>query len=105
MQGLFRVEQVLQGDSAEVVIDGVDADDRRVRIEMPRAEAAEIRSGSVLVVQWWVAELPVMGAGTPSGADRPETEPVAEFSVAESESDRAQGERADQEFRALLGLD
>ncbi len=113
MQGLFWVERVLEGDSAEIAVDGVGAGERRVRIEMSRAEAAEIRPGTVLVVEWWSAELPTKGvetglrptvpeAGAEAGA---EAGPGAELFDDASDASLRRGESAEQEFRALLGLD
>jgi len=109
MMGLFLVEKVLRGDSAEVAITGVDAEGRRTRIEVPASAAASVRPGSALLLQWWVAEVPMMSSAiTPAApadeaAEADEVEVEAD-STTEAEAEIGPDERVEREFRALIGL-
>jgi len=113
MMGLFLVEKVLRGDSAEVAITGVDAEGRRARIEVPAGAAASVRPGSALLLRWWTAEVPMMSsaiaeaAPTDEAADGDSIEGEAEAETeaeTETEAESRVDERVEREFRALIGL-
>ncbi|MEZ4453092.1 MAG: hypothetical protein R3B09_26765 [Nannocystaceae bacterium] len=117
MQSLFKIEGVLTGDSRVVALEGRDAADRRVRIELPAAEAGTAAIGSVLVVQWWMAELPgdasaVDGSTSRMGSTPAETarmgaapvETTRTESAPESSTGASVTERVEAEFRRLMGL-
>ncbi|MCA9634918.1 MAG: hypothetical protein KC420_02680 [Myxococcales bacterium] len=107
MQTVFRVEQVLRGDSALVAIEGVDAREQRVRLEVDAATAGSVRPGAALVVQWWTAELPQ--PATPPEVVRDAAAPAdaVDESMTAAEGDEPAttfDERLEREFRALIGL-
>ena len=117
MQSVFKIEGVLTGDARVVALEGRDAADRRVRLELPAEEAASMGVGTVLVVQWWAAELPgdasSLGATgpstTPSSAEAarsatPSSAEAARSEVAASTSEMSVSDRVDAEFRRLMGL-
>jgi hypothetical protein len=111
MMGLFLVEKVLRGDSAEVAITGVDAEGRRARIEVPASAAASVRPGSALLLQWWTAEVPMMSSAITPAAPADEAAEGDGIDVeadataeAEAEAEVAHDERVEREFRALIGL-
>ena len=58
MQTIFRVDEVLRGDSPTVALIGRDVGDRQVRLEVPAALVGGVRVGSALVIEWWTAEVP-----------------------------------------------
>ena len=103
MRGIFRVERVLRGDAPAVAVEAVDTAARRVRLELAAEEAAELRQGAVLIVEWWAAEVPA-----PS-EERDLAGGPAEFSDASGASmaveDDEEDETNEREFRALIGLD
>jgi len=103
MNGIFLVETVLQGDSADAVITGVDAEGRRARLELPTAAAASVRPGSALVLQWWTAEVPSMSA-TLAKAATSELIATSEEHEVSDEGEVGDDERVEREFRALIGL-
>ncbi len=108
MMGLFLVEKVLRGDSAEVAITGVDAEGRRARIEVPASAAASVRPGSALLLQWWTTEVPMMSSASPPATPDETAEgddiDVESDATAEAEAEVAHDERVEREFRALIGL-
>ena len=103
MRGIFRVERVLRGDAPAVAVEAVDTAARRVRLELAAEEAAELRQGAVLIVEWWAAEVPApseerdLAGGPAEFSDA--NEPLAK--VEDDEED----ETNEREFRALIGLD
>ena len=100
MRGVFRVDRVLRGDAPAVAVEAVDTAARRVRLELAAEEAAELRQGAVLIVEWWAAEVPAPSevAGGPAEFSDA-NEPLAK--VEDDEED----ETNEREFRALIGLD
>lgn len=120
MQSVFKIDRVLSGDSRAVAIEGRDARARLVRLELPADEAASIRPGAVLVVQWWAAELPAEaslldGADAADSTGAVETTPTSDASTgaeaARSEAGRdesiagaSDADRVEAEFRRLMGL-
>lgn len=96
MRMVFQVDYVLSGDSDTIGLEGRDAAGRRVRLEVPASEG--VRPGSVLVVDWWAAELPTAMTTTATtlttvmedGADLPVT--------------GEDQETIELEFRRLIGL-
>lgn len=113
MQSVFKIEGVLTGDSRVIALEARDAADRRVRIELPAEEAGAVTVGSVLVVQWWSAELPGeasslgttarMGAAPAEGAAGESSAATTDV-TSDATSDATASARADAEFRRLMGL-
>lgn len=101
MRMVFQVDYVLSGDSDTIGLEGRDAAGRRVRLEVPASEG--VRPGSVLVVDWWAAELPTAMTTTTAttvmedGADMP----VAGADMPVAGADQ---ESIELEFRRLIGL-
>ncbi|MEZ4448172.1 MAG: hypothetical protein R3B09_01750 [Nannocystaceae bacterium] len=98
MRMVFQVEHVMRGDSETQNLEGRDAAGRRVRLDVPASEG--VRAGSVLVLEWWAAELPppmvVMEQG-PTVAD-------AAGGSEESTATSDEAAMVELEFRRLIGL-
>ena len=103
MRGVFRVERVLRGDALAVAVEAVDTAARRVRLELAAEEAAELRQGAVLIVEWWAAEVPTPSeeSDLAGGPDDLRDTGGASAAVEDDEDD----ETNEREFRALIGLD
>ena len=96
MRMVFQVDYVLSGDSDTIGLEGRDAAGRRVRLEVPASEG--VRPGSVLVVDWWAAELPTAMITTATTT----SEDVADMS---SNGEVPEDQTAiELEFRRLIGL-
>lgn len=93
MKMVFQVEHVMSGDSDTIGLEGRDAAGRRLRLDVPASEA--VRSGSVLVIEWWAAELPERAVTTV--AEHVQEPPEATDAEADAES-------VELEFRRLIGL-
>ncbi|HRI07602.1 MAG TPA: hypothetical protein PKW35_07280 [Nannocystaceae bacterium] len=129
MQTIFRVDEVLRGDSPTVALIGRDVGDRQVRLEVPAAMVGGVRVGSALVIEWWTAEMPAAAADPvasgpsspwPRGYGSTTTTAAASGatgatgSATPTTTTSASGEEAapapldeaqlEQEFRALIGL-
>ncbi len=131
MQTIFRVDEVLRGDSPTVALVGRDAGDRQVRLEVPAAMVGGVRVGSALVIAWWTAEIPAATSGpatvgpsspwprsseasqatagsaaTPTGSASSASSASAASAAMSGEAASAgfDEERLEQEFRALIGL-
>lgn len=130
MQTIFRVDEVLRGDSPTVALIGRDVGDRQVRLEVPAAIVGGVRVGSALVIEWWTAEMPAAAADPvtsgpsspwPRGYGSTTTTAAASGAAGATSSattattaTSASGEEAapapldeaqlEQEFRALIGL-
>lgn len=103
MRGVFRVERVLRGDSPAVAVEAVDTAARRVRLELAAEEAAELRQGAVLIVEWWAAEVPAPSEERDLAGGLADLRDMSEPSAkVEDDEDDETNER---EFRALIGLD
>ncbi|MEZ4448282.1 MAG: hypothetical protein R3B09_02300 [Nannocystaceae bacterium] len=99
MRMVFQVDYVLSGDSDTIGLEGRDAAGRRVRLEVPASEG--VRPGSVLVVDWWAAELPTAMTTTTAttATTTTEMEDGADMPVAGDDQ-----ESVELEFRRLIGL-
>lgn len=98
MRMVFQVEHVMRGDSDTQGLEGRDAAGRRIRLDVPVSEG--VRVGSVLVLEWWAAELPPPMIVMEQGAA------VADVGDAGEESTPTPEEAAlvELEFRRLIGL-
>ena len=115
MQELFRVEDVYGYGTPVVTIQAIDTEGRQVQLEVPTSAADDLHPGMVLVLQWWAASVPRVAldedsVGTentvvpPSrSAARPE-EKIAAGAAGETNESAIDQDRADKEFRALIGL-
>lgn len=96
MRMVFQVDYVLSGDSDTIGLEGRDAAGRRVRLEVPASEG--VRPGSVLVVDWWAAELPT-AMTTTATTTTTVMEDGADLPVTGDDQ-----ETIELEFRRLIGL-
>ena len=116
MQTIFRVDEVLRGDSPTVALVGYDVGDRQVRLEVPAALASGVRVGSALIIEWWAAEVPSAASGAatagpssawprePAAGDGGEAASATATPADSTPAASADEERLEQEFRALIGL-
>lgn len=98
MRMVFQVEHVMRGDSETQGLEGRDAAGRRIRLDVPASEG--VRVGSVLVLEWWAAELPPAMVVLESAAPTSEVESAAE----ETGPSPDEAAMVELEFRRLIGL-
>jgi hypothetical protein len=120
MKSLFRIDNVLRGDAPTVALLGTDGDGRAIRLELPSAAVGSLRQGAVLVLDWWLGQVPPLSSdatATPGASAAPEAAaPAAPADTGAGPSAPRAGERPivgddeidetrlQAEFRVLFGL-
>ncbi len=121
MRVAARVLRVLSGHTAVTLVHAVTGEGHEIKLEVASADAAEVRRGDVLVLDWQTHRVPVLPdprgesvspppASTSSRVQnataRPRRELSAEFSRPRTQTSATAhvAERDDHELRRLIGL-